>query len=136
MQMLKRLFRRHQFAETDIGKQRYVAPKDGVIPAEFISIPVKDIAGYAIQYAHDIETGVTEHWCKCPWQTHPDDINLQPKHCRECWVHVSEHPTPAHPDYTHSFRAARKRRMDDHPECPQHTKEGYIITFFDWVMQQ
>lgn len=137
MQILHKLFRKQtMFAETAIGRQRYVAPKDGVIPAEFISIPVEDIKTYAVQYAQDIETGVTEHWCKCPWQIHPDDVNVQPKHCRECRVHANDHDTPASPDYTHSFRAPRKRRMDDHPECPLHTKEGYIIHFFQWVMEQ
>lgn len=93
----------------EMAKQgRVLPPALGTAPCEYISLPALDIPKLAAAYAGAMEVEETEEWCRCEWQIHPDDL-LKPKGSR------------------------RKRRVDDAPDCPIHTKEGMIIYFFEWV---
>lgn len=70
---------------------------------EWISIPVEKADEMIAAWIQHIETSLTAIICKCPWQIHPDDANKK--------------------------TGRRMRRMDTHPDCPQHTKEGLIKGF-------
>jgi len=93
----------------ELAKQgRVLPPALGTVPCEYISIPALDIPRLAEQYAQAMESEKTDDWCRCEWIIHPDDVD-KPKGSR------------------------RKRRGDQAPDCPVHTKEGMLIYFFEWV---
>lgn len=112
MYLFKRSRARQRAQETlrEIAKQGRVLPPiiTNAVPCEYISIPALDIPKLAVQYIEAIETQRTDDWCRCEWIIHPDDVNL-PKGKR------------------------RKRRGDQADDCPVHTKEGFLIYFFEWV---
>lgn len=89
-------------------KGRVLPPALGTVPCEYISIPALDIPKLVQQYVDAIETQETDDWCRCEWIIHPDDTEL-PKGKR------------------------RKRRGEEVWDCPVHTKEGFLIYFFEWV---
>lgn len=60
------------------------------------------------RYVQAMETEKTKKWCKCEWIIHPDDVE----------------------------KAEGQRRVrpgESHPECPVHTREGFLLHFFDWA---
>jgi hypothetical protein len=103
---------------------------------EYISLPAGDIPELAARYATAVETEQTSDWCRCEWIIHPDDVKVKRLHCRVCnlakasILHKKEYPK----DY-HEFKAVRMRRGDQAPDCPVHTKEGFLIYFFEWVFR-
>jgi len=79
------------------------------IPAELVPMPIGPVLkGLIIDYVVHLEVDPTATWCLCPWQIHPAD---------------SEKPEGQR----------RKRRTDNHPECPVHTREGLIMGFIKWA---
>lgn len=109
-------FRKRQVASiyrSDLGHKLREVPTFRQPNADdtFISIPERDLIFLVDKYVQAVETGNSNTWCKCIWQIHPDDINL-PKGQR------------------------RKRLVDPNPECPVHTKEGFLLYFFEWVFTQ
>lgn len=65
------------------------------------------IQSLVMQWIDRIETAETKTVCLCPWEIHPDDVHLK--------------------------TGRRMRRTDNHPRCPVHTKEGYLLGFLEWV---
>jgi hypothetical protein len=63
------------------------------------------------KYVKDIETQETDDLCLCLWRIHPDDVDK---------------PSDKQ----------RKRRMDEHPVCPLHTKAGFLLYFFVWLKEK
>lgn len=107
---------------------------------KFVTIAQEDIRNLVFKYIGQLETEVSEKWCKCLWAFHPDDQDLKPGACRECGgirraqPHDKESPySRANPEHYHPFSGKRMRRVDDHPECPVHTREGMVMHFFEWV---
>lgn len=78
-------------------------------PAEFVSVPIRYIPRLAQIYVGKLETEPTVENCLCMWMIHPDDIDK-------------------------SFEEARKRRSNEHPMCPCHTKEGLIGGFLKFLL--
>jgi hypothetical protein len=72
-----------------------------------------------------IETDHTAVRCKCRWRVHPDDVMVKPGYCRVC----GDKPV-SHRD--HEFKGIRRIKVDTHPECPVHTKEGLLLGFLEW----
>lgn len=106
---------------------RIVAPVEEASGMEFLSIPKMRIPEMADQYIAWIETEVTDKWCKCIWALHPDDTDVNEGECRICnrpenAIHVE-----------HSYRGRRKRRVEEHPQCPVHTRVGLVLGFFEWL---
>lgn len=87
----------------------FIPPHDAEEVNNFISIPEADIPELVGRYVSTMETQRTDDWCRCEWTIHPDDRDL-PKGKR------------------------RKIRSDTAPDCPVHTKEGFLRYFFEWVM--
>lgn len=120
-----------------VPDDRFVVTKD--MGPVFLSIPEGDIARLVEDYVRVIETEVTEVICKCEWETHPDDMDVLPGHCRYCKdlrdYHESGQLSVCKVDACDctQFLGRRTRRKDDHPECPVHTKAGFILGFFRWV---
>ena len=101
--------KRVQESLRELAKQgRVLPPALGTVPCEYISLPALDIPGLVVEYIAAMETQETDDWCRCEWIIHPDDVDL-PKGKR------------------------RKRRGDEAWDCPVHTKEGFLIYFFEWV---
>ncbi len=102
---------------------------------EFVAIPRHDIPELAESYFRAMETEESAAWCKCLWRIHPDDQGIKPGTCRECGATAASgvHSGKSKPEYNHAFRGIRRAKVDDHPECPVHTKEGMLIYFFEWV---
>lgn len=99
----------------------------------FISLPAGDILTLVERYIAAMETEESEHWCRCEWMIHPDDVSIKKGHCRECELpKVHQIHTEADLQY-HRFRGIRKRKGDTDATCPVHTREGLIIYFFEWV---
>lgn len=102
------------------------------MPAEF-----SERERLIVRYVAAMETEESADWCKCTWVWHPDDQGIKPGHCRECRkpqdhkVHSVENA-----EGFHFYQGIRRRRMDDHPMCPVHTREGMIAHFFDWAEKQ
>jgi len=63
----------------------------------------------AIRYIQHMEKQLTDDVCLCLWILHPDDIDKPPTEKR------------------------RKRKSDEHPACPVHTREGLLTDFLEWV---
>jgi len=104
-----RVRRRAQETLREIAKQgRVLPPALGTVPCEYISLPALDIPKLAQAYIAGMEAEKTDDWCRCEWIVHPDDVD-KPKGSR------------------------RKRRGDLAWDCPLHTKEGFLIYFFEWV---
>lgn len=107
---------------------------------ELVSIAKGDIRKLVFKYIGQMETEVSEDWCKCLWAYHPDDQEVKSGACRLCGA---SRKSPVHdqasaevetnPEWYHRFEGKRKRRVDDHPECPVHTREGMVMHFFEWV---
>jgi len=90
-------------------KGRVLEPKLATaLPCAYISLPALDIPKLAEEYIAAMEVQRTDDWCRCEWIIHPDDVDL-PKGKR------------------------RKRRGEQADDCPVHTKEGFLIYFFEWV---
>lgn len=67
-----------------------------------------DISRLIDEYVNIMELSSTNDCCWCAWIIHPDD---------------AEKPVGAR----------RKRRADEHPNCPLHTRTGYLNNFFSWL---
>lgn len=111
----------------------------------YLSLPKKDIPNWAAEYVKTLETATLKDWCKCEWIIHPDDVNIQAMHCRNC-----NHPVNLHQDQTtrdddkqfllipckecdcEEYRDRRVRKGAESPECPIHSREGFILGFFLW----
>lgn len=117
-----------ELLEGSQGLARVIPPIGGDTPTDYISLPLKDIPELVTRYVMAVETQETDEWCRCEWIIHPDDLLIVDYRCREC---NRSRDDAIHLD--HQFRGKRKRRGDQHPECPVHTKEGFLLYFFEWV---
>jgi hypothetical protein len=119
---------------------REVPPANKIVrpDTEFIAVPKQDIEYLVNKYVAAMETEESADWCKCLWAVHPDDQELKKGACRECGATKdSSIHKPSELEWQseldHQFRGIRKRRVDDHPYCPVHTREGMVSYFFEWV---
>jgi hypothetical protein len=76
----------------------------------FVSVPIKYIPALTKIYVGKLETGLTTDNCLCLWIIHPDDVEKPPEE-------------------------QRKRRSNQHPLCPPHTREGLISGFLEFVFK-
>lgn len=72
---------------------------------EWIGVPKHVMPELIQEYVKRVETDPTEERCKCEWQ---------------------EVDTP---------KGKRKVKLNDHPDCSVHSKEGFIKGFFDWLFE-
>ncbi len=105
---------------------------DGNKDYKYMSIPLSDVPELATIYVQAMETEESEKWCRCEWIIHPDDAEIKRGNCREC-----NQPKKAllHFGNAHQFKGVRMRRGDQDLTCPVHTKEGFLIYFFEWIKQ-
>ncbi len=105
---------------------------------EFIAIPKKDIPALAEKYFAAMETEQSADWCSCLWRIHPDDQGIKKGNCRSCGLALGSvvHRGLGPEDKNHLFRGIRKQKVDNHPTCPVHTREGMLIHFFDWIFHE
>lgn len=61
-----------------------------------------------VEYIHMLETGMTHSWCNCVWRVHPADTAIAP-------------------DYQ------RRQRVEQHPLCRTHTREGFLVGYLHHV---
>jgi hypothetical protein len=102
------LFRKREPAErpkTELDVLRSAILADDQLP---LSVTEQNLNLWIALYVNHIELTPTDDICRCVWQIHPDDKG-KPKGQR------------------------RKRRVDNHPFCPVHTKEGLIKGFVEWT---
>ena len=115
----------------------------------YLSLPKKDIPQLAEDYVKAIEAATIKQWCKCEWIIHPDDVDIQAMHCRQC-----EHPAKSHQDQNtrndageflsiscidcgcQEYKDRRVRKGQQSSECAIHTREGFILGFFLWVYRR
>lgn len=120
---------------------------------EYYSLPVEQLPELVIEYVAAMEIQRTNEWCKCQWLIHPEDVDLDIHNCRTC-----HHPRALHtemegmegctkqddeaPDTVECQCEGwvdppkrRLRRGDTHALCPVHTKEGFLLHFFEWVFK-
>lgn len=75
------------------------------------SVPVNGLPDLVAAYVKVIESGETAtSGCKCEWIIHPDDVD-KPEGKR------------------------RIRQGEATLDCPVHTKEGFLLGFFAWVLE-
>lgn len=98
-----------------------------VTAREFIGIPVATLLRDVTEFVGKLETEESAKWCKCLWRIHPDDQWVPERGCRICGDKHKHHTEG------HQFRGVRKVQIDNHPNCPVHTKEGLIIGFIEWA---
>lgn len=79
-----------------------------VPPQEWVSIRIgtPELRQDVAEFLRILETRPTSETCKCLWAIHEADVNKPPSE-------------------------QRKRKIDVHPECPAHTREGLIIEFVE-----
>lgn len=93
------------------------------------------------EYVREMETQQTNKWCMCEWIVHPEDVKVPEGVCRLCGQQrdYTTHITNAHHSVTgnqHYFAGRRQRRGEAHLECPVHTKEGFLLGFFKWLIER
>lgn len=129
--------------------------------AVLLAIPENLLSDLAEKYVAAMEVQRTNEWCKCQWITHPEDVDIRTDICGECGHSLELFTVDFTPEqvglpYCHAFgndtewakegkavcghtdckpRKPRLRRGMFHPECPVHTKEGFLIGFFKWVFK-
>lgn len=110
--------------------------------SEFVSIPSKDLLGLVQTYVHKMEIELSTKWCKCEWILHPDDIDIEEDQCRDCRHAKHNHNREDELDDSitacvscdcYRFKGRRMRKGAQHAECPVHTREGFLLGFFEWV---
>jgi len=115
----------------------------GVEESETVTIQKADLMSLVGRYVTKLETQTTDKMCKCPWVAHPDDIELGAFQCRTCTHDRGAHnQTLLENGYTSctvfncecaEYRARRIRKVEVSLECPVHSREGFLLTFFDWI---
>jgi len=118
--------------------------KNGLVDGVF-HMAKDQMLGLVEEYVAKMETERTNEWCKCEWIIHPEDVELDTENCAECHhpnlVHMSGFdPYCTKQDHQMCDCAGwvdppkrRMRRGTLHDQCPVHTKEGFILGFFEWV---
>lgn len=123
----------------DKGAVQWLTPINQVGVPLWLAIPKRDIPVLVEKYFELMEKGETEDWCRCPWKVHPDDQGTKAGGCiyPGCGEKKSAdvHRVNMDPGI-HKFQPRRMRRMDDAPDCPVHTKEGMLLYFFEWALNQ
>lgn len=110
------MFRGKRWQNSDDDERLVVRPLDfpkNMDPDKdykYISIPIVDIPAMAEAYVTAIETQRTNEWCRCEWIIHPEDGD-KPKGKR------------------------RMKRGAEAPDCPVHTKAGFLIYFFQFMIE-
>lgn len=99
----------------------------------FVGITPETLPHLVNTYVAQLETEESAKWCKCLWRVHPDDQGIKPGHCRGCGESRKDKIHQPMNDQSHPFYGVRKVRVDDHPLCPVHTKEGLIVGFVEWL---
>lgn len=112
---------------------------------EWFSLAKGYIPQAVTEYVNRLEGGETKEWCKCPWIVHPEDMNLQEGECGYCGHQREDkrHNVGALTNSDeldaglHRFQGRRIRRdlNNEHPQCPVHTKEGFILGFFEYLFK-
>jgi hypothetical protein len=136
--------------------------KNGLVDGVF-HLKKADIPEMVKEYVSQMETQRTNDWCKCEWIIHPDDVELDIHNCANCHhprirhiqqigtesishcnviIEVADGLGEGVSDYDQcpcvTWIDPPKRRMrkgDQNPECPVHTKEGFLLGFFEWVFK-
>lgn len=101
---------------------------------EYMALPVDKVPEAVKEYVAAIEAQRTNDWCKCFWAVHPDDENIPPSQCRRCGYLRDDH-TDTSEVTCYNFQGRRMRKIEENPQCPVHTKEGFILGFFEWIFQ-
>lgn len=133
---LRRMTMTDSIFERNLTTQDFqiIAPVEESSGLEFLSIPKARIPEMAEKYIQLMEVEQSNKWCKCEWQIHPDDVKVKDGHCRKC-ENLKDHPI--HIDELGNpeckFTGKRKRRSDENPQCPVHTRAGLILGFFEWL---
>jgi hypothetical protein len=124
-----------------------------------VMVNIETLSEKVSEYVAEMETQRTNDWCKCEWLIHPDDSEIDIYNCARC-----HHPRALHTeivgmegcsktisianglgveDYDECLCVAwvdppkrRMRRGEPNPECPVHTKEGFLIGLFEWMFKQ
>jgi hypothetical protein len=107
----------------------------------YLFMDVKDIPARVQEYIHQLETELTNKWCKCEWIIHPDDVNLAVNECRKCHHHEVDHMIDkgngnyeaCHDCSCTQFAGRRVRKGETNMQCPVHTREGFLLGFFDFA---
>src|ERR1700752_2367833 len=96
----------------NISLPRWQEPYESNDPwgALWLSLPVANMPALVAEYVKAIEIEQTNKFCKCEWIVHPDD------------THLAE-------------GARRIRKGEAAPDCWVHTKEGFLLGFFDWLFK-
>lgn len=95
---------------------------------QYFSLPADTLERDAAAFVALLETEESASWCLCLWRVHPDDQGVRLGHCRKCNEDKKNHTLKC----GHSFAGIRKLRVDDHPTCPVHTREGLLAAFVRW----
>lgn len=105
------------------------------------------------EYVREMETQQTNKWCMCEWIVHPEDVKVPEGVCRLCGQqrdYITHKDTSVNIGPTldamydkhvtgpnqHPFAGRRQRRGEAHIECPVHTKEGFLLGFFKWLIER
>jgi hypothetical protein len=141
--MFKFLSTKQQQRYTEAGGSatRY-AHADSGNDQEWLALPKRDLPELVTRYISKMETEESEAWCNCPWAVHPEDTEIKSGHCRRCGVRRNDsiheffdlmYDPESGDMLNHHFKGVRKRRLDNHPQCPVHTREGMVLYFFEWA---
>lgn len=115
-----------------LKRLNFAAPS--VVPVQqMVTIASAGVAADVEEYVGMLETEESAVWCKCVWRVHPDDQNVKPGNCRDCGAAKNVHIVG---EGFHRFAGIRRVRIDTHPACPVHTKEGLIIGFLEWMTKR
>lgn len=128
--------------------------KNGLVDGVF-HLAKDQMPNLVSDYVNTIETAPTREWCRCEWIIHPDDVDIDIYNCVNC-----HHPRALHTEIEGlGFRCRKvvvtapnfedekecdclgwvdppKRRMrrgEQDPICAVHTKQGFVLGFFEYL---
>ena len=91
------------------------------------------------QYVSLLETEPSRLTCKCTWRIHPEDMHISEDCCRHCGHALELFNSDSGKCEAFNCECTKNagRRMvliDEHERCPVHTKEGFLLGFFEWAV--
>lgn len=123
----------------ELGGGKIVQGQLSIFPANYLAVPLLDMPTLAAQYISAMESGESRDWCRCTWAVHPEDEHLDTNQCRRCERYIKDKAHGGLPEdfdtgESHRFQGRRLRKIEAAPDCPVHTREGLLLYFLQWVM--
>jgi hypothetical protein len=97
------------------------------MPSPFTNSPMlAEVSKWAEEYVSYLEVELTEKACLCKW-VYRDAVPHQIE------VTSQEAASKGEKEFLPGATPRLRMRSHEHPECPVHTRRGFVVGFFQWA---